>query len=786
MKDPGGKLVGRLKVARDITNKKSVEKALNVSEQHLKAIFDNSVQSFILLDNEGKVVAFNRQAQKWVADSLKNTLEVGFHVAEVWQTGNEDSFKASLATAKQGGVAGYEDFLPSHGDQPAWFELNFLPVLDSQSKMTGICFTALDIRERKANELNLARSEARFRSLVQNSSDLILLCDREGFITYASESSLRITGYTPEKLVGRRLFDFTHARDKVRMMDSLHQAEEELGEESVTMEYRFVKADKSTISIEATITSRLHDPAIASLVLNNRDISERKAAEESLRNIVRGVSGYTGEDYFTYLNENLSTYLSIPDVLLAEYKSERLEPLALIYEGKPEVWGSFDSKGHFITDVLHAGYLFVTNVPGTQYASDPLVNRFKAGTIIGVALRNSSGKNMGVMVAASPKPFQNFALAESMLKIFSVRAATELERIYATRALEASQANLSALIENTTDAIFSIDRHLHLTALNTSFRQRFRSLFLDGAEPGDDVSKLMQPGQARNWLRWLDLALQGKRHEKDITLAWKNSDASYEVSFNPIVSEVGFVTGVSVFARDITGRKMAETALRQSEANLTSLVENTDDIIYSLDEKFRLITGNSSFRSAILAVEGNPGPGSREVGRLSGPMGKDWAEHYQRALNGEKFTEEFTLDVGGIHKDIETSFNPIVAKGKDVAGVSVFARDITERKRAENELKRTNFELDSFVYRASHDLRAPLRSVLGLINLIKLEASETQKLSYLGLAEKSINKLDTFISDLTHFSRNTRLEIARSKVSFGSHYSGVRGKTFAIWRMPAA
>jgi signal transduction histidine kinase len=56
--------------------------------------------------------------------------------------------------------------------------------------------------------------------------------------------------------------------------------------------------------------------------------------------------------------------------------------------------------------------------------------------------------------------------------------------------------------------------------------------------------------------------------------------------------------------------------------------------------------------------------------------------------------------------------------------------------------------------------------VLGLLNLIKLESNEEQKNNFLGLAEKSINKLDTFISDLTHFSRNTRLEIANEPIDF--------------------
>jgi signal transduction histidine kinase len=103
---------------------------------------------------------------------------------------------------------------------------------------------------------------------------------------------------------------------------------------------------------------------------------------------------------------------------------------------------------------------------------------------------------------------------------------------------------------------------------------------------------------------------------------------------------------------------------------------------------------------------------------------------------------------------------------KSVQGVVVNSRDITQRKDAEISLKQTNFELDSFVYRASHDLRAPLRSVLGLLNLVKMEPAEAQKNAYINLAEKSINKLDSFILDLTNFSRNSRMEVQRDPINF--------------------
>ncbi|MDX2189634.1 MAG: PAS domain S-box protein [Bacteroidota bacterium] len=97
--------------------------------------------------------------------------------------------------------------------------------------------------------------------------------------------------------------------------------------------------------------------------------------------------------------------------------------------------------------------------------------------------------------------------------------------------------------------------------------------------------------------------------------------------------------------------------------------------------------------------------------------------------------------------------------------------DISELKNYEemllqinSELKVTNEELDSFVYRASHDLRSPLASVLGLINLLSAEAKSVNESHYLELMKKSINKLMEVIEDLINHSKNARLDLIREKI----------------------
>ncbi len=104
-----------------------------------------------------------------------------------------------------------------------------------------------------------------------------------------------------------------------------------------------------------------------------------------------------------------------------------------------------------------------------------------------------------------------------------------------------------------------------------------------------------------------------------------------------------------------------------------------------------------------------------------------------------------------------------------------FGLDITSLKQHEEilrsknvELEKINFELDRFVYSASHDLKAPLSSVLGLISLARTEMRPEDQTTYYDMMERSIRKLDKFINDLIHFSRNTRLEIVSEPVDFES------------------
>jgi len=137
-------------------------------------------------------------------------------------------------------------------------------------------------RQRWHAEAALRASEERFRALVENSSDALLLIDAEGRITYVTPSSERHLGWPLKQMIGRSIFDFIHPDDRemvgVRMAETLNNP---LG--SVSQEVRFQHADGDWRIMEGVGVNRLDDPSVGAIVVNARDITERRKLEDQLR-----------------------------------------------------------------------------------------------------------------------------------------------------------------------------------------------------------------------------------------------------------------------------------------------------------------------------------------------------------------------------------------------------------------------------------------------------------------------------------------------------------------------
>lgn len=128
---------------------------------------------------------------------------------------------------------------------------------------------------------DLGRREARFRSVVQNSSDVLAVLDAEGVISYQSPSVQRLLGYAPDELIGTTLVDLVHPDDAASVRPFFEETVQ-LPELPTSIEWRLRHRDGSWRHTETAAANRLSDPEVAGLVLNIRDVSERKALERQL------------------------------------------------------------------------------------------------------------------------------------------------------------------------------------------------------------------------------------------------------------------------------------------------------------------------------------------------------------------------------------------------------------------------------------------------------------------------------------------------------------------------
>ena len=174
-----------------------------------------------------------------------------------------------------------------------------------------------EITERKQIELVLRESEKYFRSLIENSQEVIVVLDSDGTIRYQSPSAQHVTKYSPKVRQGSSIFEFVHPDDLPRLARQFEEMKASPGA-TVHSEFRGLWKDGLWHDVEGSARNLLHDPVVAGIVVNFRDITERKQAEEKLQN---------SERYFRSLIQNAldATIVMGKDGLIS-YGSPAIEP----------------------------------------------------------------------------------------------------------------------------------------------------------------------------------------------------------------------------------------------------------------------------------------------------------------------------------------------------------------------------------------------------------------------------------------------------------------------------
>ncbi len=276
----GPAIEGALARVRARDEKARAEEALHRSEANLRAIFNNSLQAFLLIDPDGTIQALNSTAVEWSTRLLGRPLHEGAQVADFVPEA-VDAFRAALA----GEVRHVERCLADTDGSELWFETTHAPVVDERGSVIGVCLNARDVSTRKQAERALRESEARYRDLFDHASDLVCATDPEGRFLYVNRAWHQAIGLSDGDLGRRRFLDVLHpdSRDRYELVVQRALA----GETLTHVELVLVTDSGTAITVEGNLSCTLESGRPVMLRGIYRDVTERKRVEDQLRRAER-------------------------------------------------------------------------------------------------------------------------------------------------------------------------------------------------------------------------------------------------------------------------------------------------------------------------------------------------------------------------------------------------------------------------------------------------------------------------------------------------------------------
>jgi diguanylate cyclase (GGDEF)-like protein/PAS domain S-box-containing protein len=241
------------------------EQALRKSESRLKQLIDSTLDAVVTVDRDGHVIEWNPQAEAIFGMKARDVLG--------------RPLPGDVMPATDGARRRVEALGRRASGEQFPIEITIDPV-GSGSEQTFTAFIR-DISERRRAQDELERREQRFRALVEKSWSGVVLLDQSLAFSYAGASTDRLLGYSESDLLGASILGFVHPRERHTARQLFADLLEAPNRE-FQGELRFLHKSGTWVWLEGFAQNLLHDPSVGAIIVNYRDITQRKAAEKQL------------------------------------------------------------------------------------------------------------------------------------------------------------------------------------------------------------------------------------------------------------------------------------------------------------------------------------------------------------------------------------------------------------------------------------------------------------------------------------------------------------------------
>ncbi|WP_375581458.1 PAS domain S-box protein [Marivirga tractuosa] len=289
---------------------------------------------------------------------------------------------------------------------------------------------------------------------------------------------------------------------------------------------------------------------------------------------------------------------------------------------------------------------------------------------------------------------------EEMRQNMEEMEATQEEMGRAQTEMAEKEANLNALINNTTDSIILIDTDYKIILMNDVIKKRYKGTQYEKMKEGSNALEML--GDVRDeWRGYYDRVFRGEILSFTIKSSVKGEDTYRHYDIHPIKKKDGTITGASVFSRDITKEKQLEIQREENAKKLEQrgyvmdgMINNTEDTYFAINTNYEILVVNDVLKNRFKESGIDLKPGLSILSILPKDQLEKWKTRYDKALAGEKLkiVEERELQSGNL--TIETRCEPILNDKDEVIGVSTVSKDITELKKAQEEKEKIQKELE--------------------------------------------------------------------------------------------
>ena len=302
----------------------------------------------------------------------------------------------------------------------------------------------------------------------------------------------------------------------------------------------------------------------------------------------------------------------------------------------------------------------------------------------------------------------------------------EREKLEAEKKTLESKNNLKTILENTYEGFLLMDIDGTIKALNNRAAGYGLLIGKKEIQTGDQFFDIIRDDKNSLFKKSVSKVLKGERIQYERVYHLDKSNILWiDFSINPVIED-GKVTGICVTGRDITEKKKIEQERDFDRNNLAALINNTNDLMWSVDKNFKLITFNNSFTKYVKTSSGKPIHKGSDVLKTNfeNEQTQRFKEYYERAFKGETFTViEHNGDMWS-----EISFYPIYDK-LNIIGTACFSRDITQRKKANEALESTLKELSDYKIALDESSIVSITNPKGIITYVNSNFCKISKYS---------------------------------------------------------